>query len=87
MDEIERKTMQDIKDYVKSLDSPDNEVYQNNAILIMSCFSKAMEFMEANAKLRQQGINGLLKAEREAAKQEIREWLISEDFDGLAERI
>lgn len=53
MDEIERKTMQDIKNYVKSLDRPDNEVYQKNSLLIMSCFSKAIEFIEENAKLRQ----------------------------------
>ncbi len=44
--------MQDIKDYVKSLDRPDNEVYQQNSLLIMSCFSKAIEFIEQNAKLR-----------------------------------
>lgn len=53
MDEIERKTMQDIKNYVKSLDTPDNEVYQQNSLLIMSCFSQAIEFIEQNAKLRQ----------------------------------
>lgn len=52
MDKIEKKTMQDIKDYVKSLDRPDNEVYQQNSLLIMSCFSKAIEFIEQNAKLR-----------------------------------
>lgn len=56
MDEIERKTMQDIKDYVKSLDTPDNEVYQQNSLLIMSCFSKAIEFIEQNAKLRQPAV-------------------------------
>ena len=58
MDEIERKTMQDIKDYVKSLDTPDNEVYQQNNLLIMSCFSKAIEFIEQNAKLRQPAVSG-----------------------------
>lgn len=56
MDEIERKTMQDIKDYVKSLDTPENEVYQQNSLLIMSCFSKAIEFIEENAKLRQPAV-------------------------------
>ncbi len=53
MDEIERKTMQDIKDYTKSLNTPDNEIYQKNEILILSCFAKAMEFIEENARLRQ----------------------------------
>ncbi len=52
MDAIERKTMQDIKDYVKSLNRPDNEVYQKNSLLIMSCFSKALEFIEMNSELR-----------------------------------
>jgi len=35
-----------IKEYVKSLDTPENEIYKNNDLLIMSCFSKAMEIME-----------------------------------------
>ena len=32
-------------------------------------------------------VSSLLKAEREATKEEIREWLIGEDFEGLAERL
>jgi hypothetical protein len=32
-------------------------------------------------------VSSLLKAEREATKEEIREWLRCEDFEGLAERI
>ena len=63
MDEIERKTMQDIKDYVKSLDTPDNEVYQQNSLLIMACFSKAIEFIEKNAKLRQPVVISSLPSE------------------------
>ena len=63
MDEIERKTMQDIKDYVKSLDTPDNKVYQENSLLIMSCFSKAIEFIEQNAKLRQPAVISSLPIE------------------------
>ena len=51
------KTMQDIKDYVKSLNTPDNKVYQENELLIMSCFSKAMELMEANLPLEQKQIS------------------------------
>lgn len=56
MDKIEIKTIQDIKDYVKSLDTPKNKVYQQNSLLIMSCFSKAIEFIEQNAKLRQPAV-------------------------------
>ena len=51
------KTMQDIKDYVKSLNTPDNKVYQENELLIMSCFSKAMELIEANLPLEQKQIS------------------------------
>jgi len=58
MDAIETKTIKDIKDYVKSLDTPDNDVYQQNSLLIMSCFSKAMEFIEVNAKFRQSVVSG-----------------------------
>jgi len=64
MDEIERKTMQDIKDYVNSLDTPDNDVYQQNSLLIMSCFSKAIEFIEENAKLRQTDVSCSKDSER-----------------------
>ena len=32
-------------------------------------------------------VSSLLKAEREATKEEIREWLRDEDFEGLAERL
>jgi hypothetical protein len=32
-------------------------------------------------------VSSLLKAEREATKDEIREWLIAEDFEGLAEHL
>lgn len=52
MDAIDLKTIQDIKDYVKSLDEPDNEIYQNNKLLIQSCFYKAVEIIEDNSKLR-----------------------------------
>lgn len=37
--------------------------------------------------LRKPDVSSLLKAEREATKEEIREWLRSEDFEGLAERL
>ena len=52
MDKIDKKTIQDIKDYVKSLNKPDNEIYQENELLIQSCFHKAMEIIEENSKLR-----------------------------------
>lgn len=53
MDAIEKRTVQDIKNYVKFLDTPDNKIYQENGLLIMECFSKAIEFIEKNAKYRQ----------------------------------
>jgi hypothetical protein len=37
--------------------------------------------------LRIYDVSSLLKAEREATKEEIREWLRDEDFEGLAERL
>lgn len=39
------------------------------------------------AALRIHDVSSLLKAEREATKEEIREWLRGEDFEGLAERL
>ena len=42
------QSIADIKDYVKSLDTPDNIVYAQNELLIMSCFAKAMEILESN---------------------------------------
>jgi len=41
-----KKIEQDIKDYVRSLNTPDNEVYKNNELLILSCFSKCLEIIE-----------------------------------------
>ena len=32
-------------------------------------------------------VSSLLMAERESTREEIREWLIAEDFEGLAERL
>lgn len=37
----------EIKKYVRGLDTPDNTVYKENNLLIMSCFSKAIEIIEA----------------------------------------
>ena len=45
------KTRNDIKAYVKSLNTPENTVYQENALLILSCFAKAQEILEENEKL------------------------------------
>lgn len=44
--DYENTTLKTIKEYVLSLDRPENEIYQNNNLLIMSCFSKAMELIE-----------------------------------------
>jgi hypothetical protein len=49
-----KKIEQDIKDYVRSLNTPDNEVYKQNEMLILSCFSKCLEIIE------QAGINTVL---------------------------
>lgn len=52
MDSIDLKTIQDIKNYVLFLDTPDNIIYQENSLLIMSCFAKAIELIEDNSKFR-----------------------------------
>ncbi len=46
--DIIKKTRQDLKDYVKSLNTPDNKIYQENELLILSCFAKAQEILEKN---------------------------------------
>ncbi len=45
------KTRNDIKAYVKSLNTPENTIYQENKLLILSCFAKAQEILEENEKL------------------------------------
>lgn len=53
--------MGDIKSYVKSLNTPENEVYKNNELLILSCFNKAMEICESKLKMeREQMMNSWL---------------------------
>ena len=42
---------------------------------------------EQALQLLQTDVSSLLKAERETTKEEIREWLRGEDFEGLAERL
>jgi len=47
-----------------------------------------VNWLEAQIKaLRIHDVSSLLKAEREATKEEMREWLRGEDFEGLAERL
>lgn len=48
------KTRNDIKAYVRSLNTPENTVYQENELLILSCFSKAQEILEENEKLERE---------------------------------
>lgn len=43
-----KKTRNDIKAYVRSLNTPENTVYQENEMLILSCFAKAQEILEEN---------------------------------------
>lgn len=50
MTDTDKKNIQSIKDYVRSLDTPDNVVFQENKLLIMACFNKAMEIIESNAQ-------------------------------------
>ena len=51
------KSIQDIKDYVNSLNTPDNKIYKENELLIMSCFSKTMEILETNLPIEQKQIS------------------------------
>lgn len=44
--EILDNIINDIKKYVKSLDLPDNIVFREDELLIMSCFSKSLEIIE-----------------------------------------
>ena len=39
-----------IKEYVRSLDTPDNTIYKEHSLLIKSCFSKALEIIEEESK-------------------------------------
>jgi len=54
------KSIQDIKDYVKSLNTPGNTIYHTNELLIMSCFNKAMELIETNLPLEQKQISNAI---------------------------
>lgn len=71
MDKIDKKTIQEIKDYVRSLNTPENRVYQENSLLIMSCFSKAIEFIEANAKIREEILNDNTRLKQRAARNDV----------------
>ncbi len=50
------QVMSDIKQYVRSLDVPNNPVYQENQILILSCFKKAMEICEGRLAMEKDQI-------------------------------
>ena len=50
------QVMSDIKAYVMSLDVPNNPVYQENEILILSCFKKAMEICEGRLAVEKEQI-------------------------------
>ena len=49
---MDKKMLQDIRDYLRLIDRPDNPIYKNNELLILSCFGKAMEIIEKNSNLR-----------------------------------
>lgn len=38
------KTRNDIKDYVRSLNTPENKIYQENKLIIFSCFLKHRKY-------------------------------------------
>lgn len=46
--DIIKKTRNDINAYVRSLNTPENTIYQENELLILSCFAKAQEILEEN---------------------------------------
>ena len=50
------KTIKDIKDYVKSLDTIDNKIYHDNEFIILSCFTKCLEIIESNLEKEKQQI-------------------------------
>ena len=51
------QVMSDIKQYVRSLDVSNNPVYQENQILILSCFKKAMEICEGRLAMEKEQIS------------------------------
>jgi hypothetical protein len=58
------------------------------ATLPRDTMEEIVKYIEyADQALRIHDVSSLLKAEREATKEEIREWLIAEDFERLAERL
>lgn len=57
----------------------------NKGIMAAQCANIAEKYAAEQLKLYD--ISNLLKAERESTKEEIREWLRGEDFEGLAERL
>lgn len=46
-EQLFNQSIKDIKSYVKSLNTENNKIYKDNEILIMSCFSSAMEIIES----------------------------------------
>lgn len=50
------KIMKDIKEYVKSIDTPENTVYKQNELLILSCFGKALYICENNLPIEKEQI-------------------------------
>ena len=46
--DIIKKIRNDIRTYVRSLNTPDNKVYQENELIILSCFAKVQEILEEN---------------------------------------
>jgi len=64
--------------YLKSINQSSGEALTLAPVTVKNGENKNLDLDE---------VNSLLKAEREKTKEEIRQWLISEDFEGLAERL
>jgi hypothetical protein len=63
------QVMSEIKEYVRSLNVPDNLVYQENDIIIHGCFAKSLEI--CNDKLameKEQIINAWIATDNELQK-------------------
>lgn len=50
------QVLSDIKAYMWSLDRPGNTIYQENELLILSCFNKAMEICESRLPMETEQI-------------------------------
>ena len=81
------KTEKELVDWIYYLHLQNNTEHDTFEEAFKAGIECAIEELIELKKLRVTDVSSLLKAEREATKEEIREWLIGEDFEGLAERL